>query len=147
MAIVRYPIMADMRLEVSFDTGTTWMSCGDGIEAISPSMGEEKDERYFMNGGGGKTVFKKGMTRGFKVTGIKAMGDAFQDKLWAFAFKFGNDRSVSYRYYDSVTKKGETGKAEIIIADEGSGNAQDRQKIDFDLFVSGTPTEYTHTQA
>lgn len=141
---IRYPIMADMRLVVSFDGGTEWLDCGDGIEAITPSMNEEKEERYFMNGGGGKTVFKAGMTRGFKITGIKAIGDAFQDKLWDFAFKFGNDRTVKYRYYDSVTKKGETGQAEIIIADEGSGNAQDRQKVDFDMFVSGTPTEYTH---
>lgn len=144
---IRYPIMADMRLEVSFDDGATFLACGDGVEAITPSMNEEKEERYFMNGGGGKTVFKKGMTRGFKITGIRAIGDAFQDALFAFEFKFGNNRTVKYRYYDSVTKKGETGQAEVIIADEGSGNAEDRQKIDLDLFVSGTPTEYTHTQA
>lgn len=144
---IRYPIMADMVLEVSFDKGISWKVCGDGVEAIAPAMAEEKEERYFMNGGGGKTVFKAGMTRSFKITGIKAIGDEFQDAIFAHAFKFGNDRSVQYRYYDSVTNKGENGNAEVIIVDDGSGGSQERQKIDIDLFVSGLPQEYTHIPA
>lgn len=142
-----YPIMADMVLQIKFSGTTSWVTVGDGVTSVSPSTNEGTQDFYFMNGGGSRTTFKQGMQRQFAISGIRALGDDFQDTVFAYDFKFGQDRTVSYRWYNSKTNAGETGEAEIIINSDGNGDANAKQSIDISIMGSGTPTEYTHSPA
>ncbi|MEG2272973.1 MAG: hypothetical protein RSC05_11930 [Acinetobacter sp.] len=145
---VTYPIMAQMRLEIdTANTGTKFDWAGEGVTEITPSLNEDTSEYYYMNKSGAKTTVKEGMQRAFEVAGHRAVGDPLQDAIFEHTFKFGNNRTVKYRYYDSVTKKGETGTGEIIISDDGSGAANERMSFGYTLSVSGVPTIYTHTGA
>ena len=145
MAVIRNPIMADMVLKVKIAGGSTFLDVGEGFTEYKPTLSRTNKEMYFMNKAGGATTFPTKPSRSFKLTGIVAVGDPFQDAVLAHAFKFGTQAEGEYQYYDSVTKKGETGKCTVIVNDDGSGASNDFAKIDIDVMASGVPTAYTAT--
>lgn len=140
---ITYPINDDNVLEVSFDTGTTWMPVAEGWTERTPAMNEESEDYYFFGKRGGKSSLKTGMQRTFNVTGIRAVGDPFQDKVFAFDFLFGENRGIMYRMYDRTSNKGEQGSATILINSDGSGAANARQSVDIDIKSDGKPTAFT----
>lgn len=143
MATIRNPIMAEMVLKVKLPGGATFLDVGEGFTENKPALSRENKELYFLNKGGGSTTFPTKASRSFKLTGIRAVGDPFQDAVLDHAFKFGTQSEGEYQYYDSVTKRGETGTCTVVINDDGSGAANDFAKIDIDIKGSGTPTSYT----
>lgn len=127
---------------VSSNTWTYAPLCA-GIESITPSVNEQKQQAFYMCGNGGANNEVTGVAPEYDVRGHRVIGDAAQDYVAGLRYKLGQDRksSLKVEIYDHETLV-ETIVADCTITDivDFGGNATDLVPFSCTLLVNGIPT-------
>lgn len=114
-----------------------------GIESISPSVNEQKQQAFYMCGLGGANNEVTGIAPEYAVSGHRVIGDAAQDYIAGLRYKLGQDRksSLKVEIYDHEALV-ETIVADCTITDivDFGGNATNLVPFSCTLRVNGIPT-------
>lgn len=147
------------RVFVNFNTTTgeeaEWHELCHGILSRGNDFGEETEEYYYFCGEGSPETDVTGQTVTRNYTGHRFLGDTAQDIIFLDKLYDTGNRNVQYiRFYENppaswtgppARGNGWMGYGTLQIADDGSGDTNVRQNIDFSITENGAPTRGTVT--
>lgn len=125
-----------------------WAEFCKGVSSRGNSINEETEEYYDMCGRGVADTEVVGQQISRTFSGFRVFGDRAQDFIYFDRLYDFNSREVEYLdWYDNmpadiVTARGNgcKGTGTLTIADDGSGDANARENVEWGLTNNGIPT-------
>ena len=118
-----------------------------GIESIEAPLNPTTQERTFMRAG--TTSTKNSNKTEYGVTGVRIVGDEWQDYCASIELQYGTGTEIvtDYVYFNMINGVGKKGKASVIVNAVDGGAAGDDSKIDVNVSNYGSnPVAYNWEQ-
>lgn len=134
-----------------------WVEITRGISSRGADVSESEEEYFYMSDRGAADREASSQTVGRTFSGNRFLGDPAQDAVFIDRMYDMNKRQVEFLdYYDNPPESWKVGQpgtkgngwkgvANISIADDGSGDTQERETIEFSLLYVGAPIRGTVT--
>jgi len=120
----------------------TWADLCAGFNNISEAMNEVIQQYFFLCGSGHAVNFVTGMAPSQTMAGVRVIGDAAQDFIFAKKYSLMSERDTHFR----LTRHHEDGTADVVSANvtfanlsDVSGNTTDGSAISVEMRFNGAP--------
>ena len=125
-------------INIGGQSGAKWVEIAAGISTRGTSISESKEDYYYMPGKGKAESEMTEQTIERTFSGNRFIGDEAQDYILRNMLHDLGSRELEYiMYYDNVAQNnGEKGTATVAITDDGSGDAPNRETVEFALNIN-----------
>lgn len=120
----------------------TWVDLCAGFNNISEAMNETVQQYFFLCGSGHGVNYVTGMAPSMTMSGIRVIGDAAQDYIFAQKYELMSARDTHFR----LTRHHEDGTKDVISANvtfanlsDVSGGTTDGSAISLEMRFNGAP--------